>query len=217
MSAASNVRLGPGPGEIILGSILSVALGALLAAMFLAARPLKVVKEIPEEVEADVVYFVEGKKDYEASRRWMFKRDVFVQGQTVEMTAGELNYWVGSVYPPPAKDAPNDAIFSVGTPQFNIADDELKAGVLCRLNVFTLVHEIAVQTAGGFVKVGDSYEFRPREVRVGGLPAHQLGPLGQIIYKQIAGAFVPPEDVAGAWTKLTDVHVEGNVLILAGP
>jgi hypothetical protein len=217
MSAASNVRLGPGPGEIVLGSILSVVLGALLAALFLAARPMKVVKEVPEEAEANVVYFVEGRKDYEASRRWMFKRDVFVQGQSVEVTAGELNYWVGSVYPPPAKDAPNDAIFSVGTPQFNIADDELKAGVLCRLNVFTLVHEIAVQTAGGFVKTGETYEFRPREVRVGGLPAHKLGPLGQIIFKQIAGAFVPPEDVAAAWAKLNGVHVEGNVLVLAGP
>lgn len=215
--SASNVRLGPGLGEIVLGSILSIVLGGLLAALFLAARPMKVVKEVPKEAEAGVVYFIEGKKDYEASRRWMFKRDVFVQGQTVEVTEGELNYWVGSVYPPPAKDAPNDAMFSVGTPQFHIADDELKAGALCRLNLFGLVHEIAVQSAGGFVKVGDSYEYRARELKVGGLPAHLLGPVGGMIFKQIAGAFVPPEDVAAAWVKLTDVHVEGNVLILAGP
>jgi hypothetical protein len=61
--SASNVRLGPGPGEIVIGSILSVLLGALLAALFLAARPMKVVKEIPEEVESGVVYIIEGKMD----------------------------------------------------------------------------------------------------------------------------------------------------------
>lgn len=215
--SASNIRLGPGLGEIVLGGILSVILGALLAAIFLAARPMKVVKELPKETEVGVVYFLEGRKDYEASRRWMFKRDVFVQGQTVELTEGELNYWVESVYPPPAKDAPNDAIFSVGTPQFHIADDELKAGALCRLNLFGMVYQVAVQSAGGFAKVGDKFEFRPRELLVGGLPAHQLGPLGPIIFRQVAGAFVPPEDVAAAWARLTDAHVEGNVLILAGP
>ena len=214
--SASNVRLGPGPGEIILGSILSVLLGALLAAFFLAARPLKVVKAIPEEVESGVVYFVEGKKDYEASRRWMFKRDVFVQGQSVEATDGELNFWIGSVYPPPAKGASDSAMFSVGTPQFRIVDDELKIGALCRINI-GFVHEIGVQSAGGFVKDGDTFKFRPREMMVGGLPAHKLGPLGTILFDRLAGAFVPPEDVAAAWAKLTDVHVEGNVLILAAP
>jgi hypothetical protein len=214
--SASNVRLGPGPGEIILGSILSVLLGALLAALFLVARPMKAVKEIPAEVESGVVYFIEGKKDYEASRRWMFKRDVFVQGQSVEVTEGELNFWIGSVYPPPAKDAPNSAMFSVGTPQFRIVDDELKAGALCRINI-GFVHEIAVQSAGGFVKDGDTFKLRPREMMIGALPAHKLGPLGAILFDRLAGAFVPPEDVAAAWAKLTDVHVEGNVLVLAAP
>jgi hypothetical protein len=200
---------------MVIGSILSIVLGALLACFYLAVRPMEVVKKIPEEPKAGVVYFVEGKKDYEASRRWMFKRDVFVQGQSVEVTEGELNFWIDSVYPKPASDAPNDAIFSIGTPQFRIEDDELKAGALCRLNVFGLVHEVAVQAAGGFVKNGDRFAFNPREMRIGGLPAEKLGPLGSFVFNRLAGAFVPPEDAAEAWGKLTDVHVEGDQLILA--
>jgi len=214
--SASAARLGPSTSEIVLGSILSIALGMLLACTYLAARPMKVVKEAPKEAESGVVYFVEGRKDYEASRRWMFKRDVFVQGQTVEATEGELNFWITSVYPAPANDASNEAVFSIGTPQFRIEDDEFKAGALCRVNLFGLVHEIAVQSAGGFVKEGDQFAFRPRELFVGGLPVHRLGVLGRLVYNQLAGAFEPPEDAAAAWVKLTDVHVESNMLVLTG-
>lgn len=213
--SASAVRLGPSTGEILVGSILSVVLGALLASLYLAARPLKIVKALPEETEPGVVYFVEGRKDYEASRRWMFKRDVFAQGQTVQVTEGELNFWIASVYPQPAKDAPSDSTFSIGTPQFRIEDDELKIGALCKLNIFGLVErEVAVQAAGGFVKEGDHFMFHPREMLVGGLPTQRFGPLGSIVFDQLAGAFVPPEETAAAWDKLTDVHVEDNQLIL---
>ncbi len=215
MTAASNIRRGPGTGEIVVGGILSVLLGALLASAYLVARPLKVVKAIPDELEPGAVYFIEGKKDFEASRRWMFKREVFVQGQSVEVTEGELNFWIASVYPQAASDAPGDAMVSVGTPHFRIESDELKAGALCRLNLFGLVREIAVQSAGGFVKEGERFVFRPRELRVGGLAVHRLGPLGRIVFKRVAGAFEPPEDAAAAWNQLTGVHVEGNLLVLS--
>lgn len=214
--SASAARLGPSVSEIVLGSILSVLLGGLLAGFYLAARPMKVVKAVPEEVESGVVYFVEGRKDFEASRRWMFKREVFVQGQTVEVTEGELNFWVESVYPKPAGDASGGAVFHIGTPQFRIEDDELKMGALCKINILGLVHEIAVQSAGGFVKEGARFVFRPRELLVGGLPVHKLGPLGKIVFGRLAGAFEPPEDAAAAWAQLTGVHVESNMLVLSG-
>ena len=215
--SASSSRLAPSTLEIVLGSILSVILGAFLAAVFLTTRPMEVVKELPKEPKADVVYFVEGPKDYEASRRWTYKHDGFVQGQNIQATEGELNFWVTSAYPPPTKDKKTDATFSFGTPQFHIQDDELKVGTLCTFNFFGLFqHQFAVQAAGGFVKSGDHFVFHPREVLVGDLPAQRLGPLGALIYAQVVNAFVPPEDVATAWKKLTDVHVEGNELILAG-
>ena len=220
--SASAVRTGPGTGEIVAGSVLSALLGALIASVYLAARPLEVVKEPPEKPKSGVVYFVEGKKDYEASRRWMFKRDVFVQGQSVQASEGELNFWAESVYPSVAtdsrdsKEAKDEPMFSVGTPQFRIQDDELKVSALCKIDLFGLVYEVAVQTAGGFVKVGDHFAYRPREVLVGGLPAQKLGPIGRLIYREVASAYVPPENIADAWKKLSDVHVEGNELILAG-
>jgi len=214
--SASKVRLGPSTTEVVLGSILSILLGVLLASIYLAARPMKVVKAIPEEAEPDVVYFVEGRKDYEASRRWMLKRDGFVQGQSIEVTEGELNFWVTSVYPP-AEGGKGEAMFTIGTPQFRIEDDELKAGAICKFDYFGVVYEIAVQAAGGFSKMGERFVFNPREVAIGGLPAHRMGPLGSILFKQFAGAFVPPEDVAQAWSQLADVHVEGNMLILGAP
>ena len=214
--SASSARNAPSTLEIVLGSILSVILGVFLASVFLACRPMKVVNEIPKEPEEGVVYFLEGSKDYEASRRWAFKHDVFVKGQSVQVTEGELNFWGTSVYPPVPKDKPSDATFSFGTPQFHIQDDELKIGTLCTFNFFGLFrHQFPVQVAGGFVKNGDHYAFKPREVVVGALPAQRLGPIGTLIYRQVVNAFVPPEDVAAAWNKLTDVHVEGNELILA--
>lgn len=215
--SASNVRLGPSTTEVVLGSILSILLGGLLASIYLAARPMKVVKAIPEEIEPDTVYFVEGRKDYESSRRWSLKREAFVQGQSVEATEGDLNFWAASVYPTQSDGENGAAVFSIGTPQFRIEDDELKAGALCKLDLFGFVHEVAVQSAGGFTKEGDRFVFNPREVFIGGLPAHRLGPLGSIIFRQLSGAFIPPEDVAQSWTQLADVHVEGNMLILGAP
>lgn len=215
--SASKVRLGPTTTEVVLGSVLSILLGVLLASIYLAARPMKMVKAIPEEAEPGVIYFVEGRKDYEASRRWMFKRDVFVQGQSVQVTEGELNFWASSVYPTPSDGEKGGAMFTIGTPQFRIEDDELKAGAICKFDYFGVVYEIAVQAAGGFSKVGERFVFNPREVAIGGLPAHRMGPLGSILFKQFAGAFVPPEDVAQAWSQLADVHVEGNMLILGTP
>lgn len=87
---------GPGPLEIMLGAVLGLFLGVLLACVYLVAKPVKVVKEMPKEPEKGVVYYLDGSRDSAKARALPGKRQSFIAGSTVSLTEDELNAWVAT-------------------------------------------------------------------------------------------------------------------------
>src|ERR1035437_4745439 len=82
---------GPSWTEVILGALLSVVIGVVLAAAYFVFKPVARVKEIPKEPAPDMVYYIEGSRDYSNARRLIAKEKFFVRGGTVVVNEDELN------------------------------------------------------------------------------------------------------------------------------
>lgn len=239
---ATHLRL-PGLIEIFVGSILSVLLGALVAASILLLKPVEVLKEPPKDkaLDATKIYYFEGRKDYTASQRWRFKRDSLVQGHTVSITEDELNAWVENIYPklpietkPPVKankakgkpavaakkdDGPQPFI-QTGTPNFRLTSESLRIGVIYYVNVFGYAFQVVAQTDGIFEKPRngeDPVYYKPTSFYIGSLPAHKLLMLKGLIFGQVVDTFELPADMMDTWAKLAEVRVENRELVLGMP
>jgi len=88
---------GPTIYEVTLGLLLSIALGAGLAVLFLIFKPAEVVAEMPKEDERKpgVVYYVAGTADAGKAKLWMRKHQALVDGTPGEIafTEDDLNVW----------------------------------------------------------------------------------------------------------------------------
>jgi|SRR5882724_11967904 len=94
---------GPSFLEVILGAVLSFVLGLVLAAVYLIAKPIALVREMPKEPVRGMVYYIEGSKDVTKGKVWVRKKKVLLGGGSVALTEDELN---AAVEVPPDKSKP---------------------------------------------------------------------------------------------------------------
>lgn len=211
---------GPSISEVTLGAALSVLLGAVVAAIYLVAKPVEKVRELPKEPAGDVVYYVEGSRDSTKGKQWMRKRQMLVEGQSAEiaLTEDELNAWAGGGAKPETEGATAAGGFvRPESVNFRVRDGLLQIGVPSKFDVFGFVLPVVLQARGVFEKQGDRFVFVAREFMVGSLPAHRLPGLEGLLGNRLLAIQNLPEDVATAWTKLADVRVEGDTLHLTLP
>lgn len=206
---------GPSWTEVILGAVLSLLLGVVLAAVYLVLKPVATVKELPKEPAADVVYYIEGTRDLTKSRQAAAKQKAFVQGGSVVLNEDELNTLLGVT--PKAADpaaAPAEKTITPGTPNFRIRDNVLQIGVPVQIKVAGFAQNVIVQARGGFAQHGDTWVFDPTEFYVGSCPLQRLPAAEGFLMKQIMGGATIPEDLTAAWKRLTGVAVEDATLRL---
>ena len=89
----------PGWAEVILGAVLSVAIGVALAVVVLAIKPLLPVKEMPKEPVPGMIYYIQGSHDTGKSKQAPAKRKMFAGGGSVAVTEDEINSFLPQ--PPP--------------------------------------------------------------------------------------------------------------------
>lgn len=224
-------KYGPGWGEVIFGAVLSLVLGAILALGYLAVQPVLSVKELPRERPAGTVYYIEGSHNADNGKQWMRKKELFLEGSSVALNEDELNAWIASetAPPPAAKPAPgpkgakaeaaNAPIIELGTPVFRLHDGLLQIGSKGTLNLYWwgIKQTIIVQVTGRFVKKGGVFGLEPGQFYVGSCPVHRLLGLGTMLFDRLLAGVKAPEDIAGAWKKLSDVSIEDNTLKLTMP
>lgn len=87
----------PSWAEVILGAVLSTALGIVLGVFLLAIKPSAAVKELPKEPVAGTIYYVQGSRDSAKAKQAAAKRKQFAGGASVTVTEDEIN----SFLPPP--------------------------------------------------------------------------------------------------------------------
>jgi hypothetical protein len=218
---------GPGMGEIVLGVILSLILGASLAAVLLMIKPVQTVKALPKEPDAGVVYYLQGSRDSGKARQALAKRKAFVEGQSVTVNEAELNSIAASAAapsPPPApaangKAAPTAAasgLLQPGRIDFRIRDGVMQIGVpvTIDLSFLSFSTKLQVQARGGFARQGDGFAFVPETLLIGSCPLQRVPVIGNLALKYLLGASTIPEDIATPWAKVADVSVEGDALKL---
>jgi hypothetical protein len=217
---------GPSWTEVVVGAVLSLLLGIVLAIVLLVFKPVMVSRVVPKEGERDprAVYYIEGQHTGSRRAEALAKRKAFLDGQSVTIGEDEINALVAAgTTPTPAEagqpkgaTARNDAL-AVGMVNFRIRDGVMQVGAPVQVRVLGLDQRIIVQARGGFAKSGDVFVFSPSELYLGSCPVQNLPFLARYVRNQFVAAQPIPADLAAAWGKLADVAIEGDVLKLTMP
>ena len=220
---------GPSWTEVILGAVLSVALGAILAGAYLVFKPVTLVKEIPKEPVAGMVYYIEGSHDGSKARRIAAKQKIFLQGGSVAVIEDEINIALipANVAAAPVKggaapakpEGETNEVLNAGTPNFRIHDGMLQMStpVQVKYPLVGLDTSFLVQTQGTFVKDGDVYVYQPTVIYVGSCPVQRLPVVKTLVAKKFLNPQRFPADIVAAWSKLAEVSIEGSTLKLSMP
>jgi len=224
---------GPSMLEVILGAVLGLFAGVLAASVYLVFKPVLPVKALPKEPARGMVYYLPGAETKAKSLTWAAKQSQFLAGTSVMVVEEELNAWAASrlgATPAPTKPAKaaksnkpdaadsgpvSDAILIPARPNFRIVDGKLQIGLNCTLNWYGVMTDVTVQSTGGFKQDGDRVVFVPELVYLGSCPLHLLPGVSGLLLDQIVAKERIPDEVRVAWTKLSEVAVEGQSLKLA--
>lgn len=228
MSKVDRAIHGPSWGEVIFGAILSVVLGVVIGALLLVLKPVVTAPDVPKEPVPGTVYYTPGARDGNAGRQAMAKRKAFVAGQSVKVTEQEINALADAAVAPapqtpakpgekaaPAPAAP-EGFLTPGAPDVRIRSGTMQIAVPVAIDVFGFGTKLIVQARGGtFEKSGDTYSYQPAEVYLGSCPVQRLPFLNGYVRSKLLASHPIPEDIASAWSKLSNVTIEGNTLNLA--
>ena len=211
-------RSGPSWTEVIIGAVLSFVLGVALAAAYLVFKPVAVVKALPKEPVADMVYYLEGSHDGSKGKTAAAKERELFQGRSIVLNEDEINALLAPAGPA-ATPGPKNAAAPAQTvtpdaPNVRIHDGVLQAALPVRIAAFGwLDAKVILQARGTFTKAGDTFVFAPTEFYVGSCPVERLPAVQSMIFKRVVAAV--PAELHDAWGKLNDVTVEGTALKLA--
>ncbi len=207
---------GPGLAEVTLGAVLSLLLGAVVAAGYLAAQPVDTVRYLPREPDPDRVYYITGSSRSSLGKGWLRKKQELLQpGATrIELSEDELNTWLGSSEMQADQSEQPEGIISLKRMNFRLADDMLQVGLPCDVSVAGFNRSLVVQTRGNFERSGDQFVYAPTEVMVGHLAAHRLPLVGALVAGRLETIHELPPELQEAWKTLKEVSVEGDQLVL---
>ena len=219
---------GPSMTEVLFGAVLSLLLGAVLAAVYLVLSPVTQVKELPKQRVDGMIYYIEGSRDTSKARQASEKQKAFLQGSAVTVNEDEINTIIVPIPaapPNPAKKpapgapaAPPAAQgLSAGTPNFRIKDSVLQMGIPLQVSALGFEQKVILQTRGSFVKNGEVFAFEPTELYLGSCPLQRLPGVPQALLRRVMASVAVPPEMAAAWAKLSEVAVDGSSLRLAAP
>jgi hypothetical protein len=228
MSSTSKRLRGPSWFEVILGALLSVALGVCLGAAYLATRPVKTIGEVPKDAPANAVFYVEGVRGYSATSPVETKRKAFVAGESVTVDEAELNALIGGPPKPPPVPLPKNTLVQPPPPpapkefdksplNVRIHDGQIQFADIYTVNEYGFSGVLIVQARGEFVKIGDTFEFVPDVFYVGCCPLQRIPLVRTWLLKRLLFTQTVPDDIVAAWSKLSDVTIEGSKLRLKMP
>ncbi len=214
----------PGPLAIILQILSGAACGVLIAGIYLAFKPVKMVdastaaaaKETPGE--RNVVTYIPGNPGHPSGQQWRVRERAFVEKAPtgVAIIEQDVNRWVATTYGSSdrrVKFDEYDLEIDPGLPLFRINGSDFQIGLEYRVTWGEADKSVVTQARGRFEKSGDRHVFVPTKVYVGSCPLP--GPLGKMFVGKFVGAYPVPDNVEASWKAVTSVKVEENQLKLA--
>lgn len=224
-ASARRMRHGPSWFEVNLAALISVALGIALGAAYLAFKPVKKIGEVPKDASLGAVYFIEGVRGYFGEKGVEPKRKAFASGETVTVDEAELNVLFGGPpKPPPAPLPPNTLVQPPPPPppkeleklplNARIHDGKIQFAQVYSYNEYGFTGIFVVQATGSFVKVGGAFQFVPDVFYVGCCPLQRIPYAREWLLKKLLFTDPVPDDLAEAWSKLSEVTIEGSKMML---
>jgi hypothetical protein len=210
---------GPGIVEVLLGAVLCLALGVVMAGLYLVFKPVAVVDKLPtaDKREAGMVYYVQGSKGSSEVGQLLRKQQLFLEGRSVVLNEYELNTWMASSSNSTSKKPADPKAPAANELNFCIRKGMLQIGIPYVVDLFGLSGSVIIQMQGTFAKEGDTFVYEPSTVYIGSLPVERIPILLTLLKKKIYSAQELPDDLAAAWKKLEDVSIEGGLLQLTMP
>lgn len=212
----------PGIFGILFGIGTSVVLGGLLAVLHLIGRPVEVVRTLPAEPVAGVLYFEEGAPGSTGGARWKAKVQRIVEKLPGENTfsEGELNAWSGTSFKKAELEEGATPTFAIlaGLPNFRFVESELQVGMVNDVFLFGFTPTLVVQARGGFTMVqGGGWKFEPSQFYFGGLPVHKVPALVPLLAKRFVLADTVPEEIATVMQTASLIEVKDKALHVVMP
>ena len=213
-------RYGPGLFEVLIGSLMGIALGAVIAALHLTFKPVAMVSKPVEPATVGEVYFLQGTRITAKSLQWRRKTQFLTEGGSADLSLSEdeLNAWAASATAKVTNKL--GVIPAIVTPQlvdFHIRDGVLQVGVVSKFEALEYSQPLVMQARGKFTRGPNGFEFIADELFIGSLPLHMVTGLPQIIIQRAVAAQAIPAELLEAWKKLTLVAVEGDSLHIVVP
>jgi len=212
----------PGLAGVIIGAMLSVVLGAVLAGFHLVFKPVEIVKVPPKDPVAGVRYYVEGGGAAAAGKAWERKTEALATGRgEVGFEEGDLNAWAQGTFKstPEAEEAKKNATFLLapGTPNLRLVGNELQLGTVAEFIYFGSVNKLVVQARGGFESTGEGWRYAPKEVYLGCLPVHRIPALLELVAARFGAPGGLPPEVVTVLARATAITVTPEELVVRVP
>jgi hypothetical protein len=221
---------GPSVFEVLFGAVLSVVLGAAIAAVYLLFKPVETVRALPKEPDPTMVYFVEGNRDVMKARAWVRKRQQLAESVPGEVvfTEEELNAWAGEIGKPDPKDVAaggaqqpqvgNDFVmFKPKALNFRIADGALQAAVPGTVEFSGIPIPFVAQARGKFALRDGAWLFVPEELHLGSLAVHRFPWLMEKIVARYSEPGGPVHQAHQFLRRVTVIKIDGRTLRLTMP
>jgi hypothetical protein len=222
MAKASDKNKGPRPVEIGIAAVLSLILGVVGGALFLAFQAPVEANTPPNEEERrfGAVYYIPGKPGGQQHATWQPKREALLRGRsgTMPIIEEELNQWAAAEWrqPQAGDDGP---VLNVrpGTPRFRISEGVFHVNMPLEWSVFGQSKEFKSQAHGGFARRGGIYVFDHERVYIGSMPVPKIFGLSNNVVRRVVNSFDVPEELREGWAGLENVAIEAETLQLTIP
>lgn len=211
---------GPRPYEIAIAACLSLIVGVLGAAVYLALIPPEEVSEIPEEEDRRLarVYYVPGSAGTREHGTWEAKQAAIESGRSgsFSFVEGELNLWARNFFSDEEETKAGPVLIKAGRPNFRV-DEELQINLDLDWSAFGMERDFVSLATGEFVERRGQHVFRPRRVYIGSCPVPGIFGLAQKAFGRVASAYEIPAELREGWEQLASVEIEEEELKVTIP
>lgn len=199
--------------------------GVLIAALWLALKPVTILDAPPATAEAKTdrheVQYVRGRPAGRGTQGARKQKAFFDRTPgTLVFAEEDVNRWLGSVYDSKERTIRVEGIdLTLGprVPSVRLVNDEMEIGLEIGMDRAGGVRTLVAQARGRFVSQGGQQVFVPRQIYVGSCPLPwNLG--GRMVYEKLKALYPISDYVQGAWSALDTATIEkGRLqLVVAG-
>ena len=196
--------------NLLLGALVGVVIGGLVAAIFLVTHPVKVVTEVPEKFEPAMHYVLKGRTG--GGDAWKYKANELQEG-TGEVTflETELNRWAASFKTDFPEEKPSLYI-EPQRPVFRLEGDKLLVSAPAEAGFGAWKRTITLSLEGEFVPDQSTLRIEPDQLYLGSLRV--IGPAKNLVWKKISSAYTLDEEFESLWSSVGTANIQESQLIL---